>query len=268
MEKREIINVPIDMIQTNPFQPREVFKDEELVELSNSIKAHGIIQPVILRKLKDGYQLIAGERRMRAARIAGVSELPGFVLDIDGIDVAEISLIENLQRQDLNCIEEAKAYNVFVSKFGLTQEEIAAKVGMSRSRVANSLRLLALPEKIKAALSEEKISEGHGKALLGLPNGEVQEEAMKRVIEGNLSVRQTEMLVRNLLIDSPKKKRRKVTMTAIYVDARIYYNAVKKVIKEIKDNGGRADIIERETEDFMEIVIRIPKGDEIEEVVN
>jgi ParB family transcriptional regulator, chromosome partitioning protein len=263
ISSKQVMQVDLDSIQRNPFQPREEFSQDELEELAESIKTHGIIQPVILRRVNDTYQVVAGERRMRAARIAGFSDVPAIVVELDGIDVAEISLIENIQRKDLNCIEEAKAYDIFISRFGLTQEEVSQKVGKSRSHVANAVRLLTLPDAVKEALVYSRITEGHGKAMLALPKGELQEEAMRRVIEGSLSVRQTEQLIRNILMESPKKRRKRRSVTALYVDARIYFNSIKKVLKEIKESGGKADMIERETEDYLEIVIRIPKSDQV-----
>ena len=164
----KLILVDIDDLKPNPFQPRSDFDEEGLKELSNSILSHGIIQPVIVRKIDNQFQIISGERRVRASKESGLKQIPAIVLDVDGVDVAEVSLIENLQRKDLNCIEEAFAFNILRKQFGMTQDDIAEKIGKSRPYVTNSLRLLDLPDEIKTFLIEGKLSAGHGRSLLSL----------------------------------------------------------------------------------------------------
>lgn len=259
--KRELIIVDIDKIKPNPFQPRIRFDEEEIKELSESIKTHGIIQPVIVRKLNGLYQLISGERRLRAAKEAELKQIPAIILDVDGVEVAEVSLIENLQRKDLNCIEEAVAFGILKKQFGMTQEEIAARIGKSRPYVSNTVRLLDLPEEVRNLLVEGKISAGHGRALLGLPSVDMMREVLLQIIREALSVRQTEKLVQEILSGEKIRKPAKRTVIRYFKDARIYFNAIKKVMKEIKLAGGKADMIERETEDYLEILLRIPKGD-------
>ncbi|GBC99229.1 putative chromosome-partitioning protein ParB [bacterium HR17] len=190
--------VPVHLIQPNPFQPRQEFRDDELEVLAASIKAHGVLQPVVVR-LKDGrYELIAGERRWRAAQRAGLTEIPTVVRQCSDEEMLALALIENLQREDLNPLEEAHAYRALIEQFGFTQEEVARRVGKSRAAVANTLRLLHLPEPIKNALREGVITEGHARALLGAPDEGVMVEAFQTVVRHHLSVRQTEALVRRL----------------------------------------------------------------------
>ncbi|MFA6448451.1 MAG: ParB/RepB/Spo0J family partition protein [bacterium] len=263
MSDRELIMVNVDSLKPNPFQPRNDFNQESIKELSESIKVHGVIQPIIVRKGKDFYQLISGERRLKASKEAGLTEIPAVVLDIDGVDVAEVSLIENLQRKDLNSIEEAVAFSILKKQFGLSQDDIAAKIGKSRPYVSNTLRLLDLPGDLKNMLIEGKITAGHGRALLGLPNKDMMHEVILQIIRDSLSVRQTEKLVQGILTGDKIKKPRKQSITKYFQDSRIYFNAVKKVLKEIKSAGGKADMIERETEDYLEILVRIPKGSTI-----
>ena len=198
--------LPIAKVESDRKQPRKHFDDEALQDLADSIREHGIIQPLTVRKLSSGYyQIIAGERRWRAARMAGLSEVPVLVIEADDRKAMELAMIENLQREDLNPIEEAEGYKVLMEDYNLTQEEAAERVGKSRSNVANVLRLLNLSAPVRAMLAEDKLSAGHARALLGL-KAAAQEKAAKAVVEGDLSVRQTEALVKKLQsTDKPKK---------------------------------------------------------------
>ena len=198
--------LPIAKVESYRKQPRKHFDDEALQDLAESIREHGIIQPLTVRKLSSGYyQIIAGERRWRAARMAGLSEVPVLVIEADDRKAMELAMIENLQREDLNPIEEAEGYKVLMEDYNLTQEEAAERVGKSRSNVANVLRLLNLSAPVRALLAEGKLSAGHARALLGL-KAAAQEKAAKAVVEGDLSVRQTEALVKKLQsTDKPKK---------------------------------------------------------------
>jgi ParB family transcriptional regulator, chromosome partitioning protein len=263
MSNRELIMIDVNALKPNPFQPRNDFDELSLKELSESIKTHGVLQPILVRRANEFYQLISGERRLKASREAGLSEIPAIILDLDGVDVAEVSLVENLQRKDLNSIEEAVAFSILKKQFGLTQDDIAAKIGKSRPYVSNILRLLDLPGDIKNMLVEGKITAGHGRALLGLPNKELMQEVILQIIRDSLSVRQTEKLVQGILSGEKITRPRKQSITKYFKDARIYFNAIKKVLKEIKVAGGKADMIERETEDYLEILVRIPKGSTI-----
>lgn len=188
-----INNIEIDKISKNPVQMRKVFAKESLKELADSIKLHGILEPVLVTEIGRGaYELIAGERRMEAAKIAGLKKIPAIIRKVSRQEKLEFALIENIQRENLNPIEEAKAYKMLSSDFNLTQEEIAARSGKSRSRVANFLRLLSLPLEIQNAIGENKISEGHGRAILALANPEKQRALFSEIISRNLTVRQAE----------------------------------------------------------------------------
>ncbi len=196
---RGVIEAPLASIAPNPLQPRAPIRDQDLVELAASIEEHGIIQPLVVSRVPDGYQLIAGERRWRAARLAGLSQVPVIVKDVAPSEMLELALVENVQRSDLNALEEAMAYRQLIDEFALTQEQVARRVGKSRVAVANTLRLLKAARGVQEALLEDRISEGHARALLGLEQAEAQEAALKTVLKHGLNVRQTEELVRRLL---------------------------------------------------------------------
>ena len=196
-------------IEPNPRQPRQDFDRAALEELAQSIRENGVITPITLRKTGDTYQIIAGERRWRASRMAGLHEIPAVVLDVDENTAYALALIENLQREDLNPMEEAEGYRRLTQELGLTQEQAARRVGISRPAVANALRLLSLPKAVAALLRDKEISAGHARALLPLEDPERMEQAAKTVIGQQLSVRQTELLVKRLLSqpkDAPEKQ--------------------------------------------------------------
>jgi ParB family transcriptional regulator, chromosome partitioning protein len=196
VESDQLREIDIDRILPNTQQPRKHFNEEALNELADSIRAHGVIQPVVVQPLPDNfYQLIAGERRWRAAQRAGLHQLPAVIRESPADSSLEIALIENLQREDLNPIEEAQAYEKLIVEFGLTQEEVARRVGKSRVTITNMLRLLRLPPEVQQWLSEDKITTGHAKALLSLSDLGAILDAAKKIIQGNYSVRQAEMLV-------------------------------------------------------------------------
>ena len=198
--------IPVPSIRKSPWQPRHVFDAEALAELVQSVKERGVLQPLLVRRMADHYELIAGERRLRAAGEAGLTEVPAIVLDVTDRQALEIALVENLQRSDLNLIEEAEGYRALGDKFGLTQEEIADRVGKARPTVANALRLLALSDRVKQLVAERRLSPGHAKALLGIANAREQELLAERSVAEGLSVRAVEGLVRRLA--RPKAKPR------------------------------------------------------------
>jgi ParB family chromosome partitioning protein len=205
--RQGILEVPLAAISPNPHQPRSTIREQDLLELAASIEEHGIIQPLVVTVAADGYQLIAGERRWRAARLAGITSVPVLIKDVAPSKVLELALVENLQRSDLNPLEEATAFQQLANDFDLTQKQIARRVGKSRTAIANTLRLLKAARSVQAALLEEKISEGHARALLGLERPEAQETALKTVLKRGLNVRQTEQLVRRLLGRQEEKGR-------------------------------------------------------------
>ena len=193
------VHLPISQVEPGLNQPRKRFEPEALADLTDSIRTHGIIQPLTVRRLASGYyQIIAGERRWRAAKAAGLEEVPAVIIEADDRKVMELGLIENLQREDLNPVEEAKGYQVLIQEHGLTQEEVAQRMGKSRPAITNALRLLALPEAVLILLEEGSLSAGHARAILAAPTPELQIQAAQQTATQNLSVRQTEALIKAL----------------------------------------------------------------------
>ena len=200
------VSLPISQVEPGLNQPRKRFDQEALADLTESIRTHGIIQPLTVRRLASGYyQIIAGERRWRAAKAAGLAEVPAVIIEADDRKVMELGLIEILQREDLNPAEEARGYQVLMEEYGLTQEQVAQRMGKSRPAITNTLRLLALPEDLMKLVEEGALSAGHARALLAAPSPALQRQAAKKVIEGQLSVRQTEALVKALQKEKPEK---------------------------------------------------------------
>ena len=204
-EVKSSLFLPISQVESCAAQPRKQFDPDALADLADSIRQHGIIQPLTVRKLQSGYyQIIAGERRWRAARMAGLSQVPVVVIEADDRKAMELAMIENLQREDLNLMEEAEGYRTLMEQYGLTQEETSQRVGKSRSAVANALRLLHLSDEVRVLVEEGKLSGGHARALVPL-TAELQKKAAAAIIKDDLSVRQTELLVKKLTADKPQK---------------------------------------------------------------
>ncbi len=217
--------MPLTKIEPRADQPRSVFDDEALQELSESIATHGILQPITVRPLDSGYyQIVAGERRWRAARLAGLREVPVRIIDADDRQAQELALVENLQREDLNPLEEARGYRLLMDEYGLTQEAVSLSVGKSRPAVANALRLLTLGDDICAMLENGSLSAGHARALLGLEDKALQLQAAEQIVQKGLSVRQTEALVNSL------KKVKKETVKPIEVDEIDYAAEISRVL--------------------------------------
>ena len=216
-EEKNSLFLPISQVESCASQPRKQFDADALADLADSIREHGIIQPLTVRKLQSGYyQIIAGERRWRAARMAGLSEVPAIVIEADDRKAMELAMIENLQREDLNPIEEAEGYQMLISQYNMTQEETAQRVGKSRSAVANALRLLHLCPSVRAMVEDGRLSNGHARTLLPL-SPEAQEKAAATVIKNDLSVRQTELLVKKLTAQ-PKEKPQKSGISVDYAE--------------------------------------------------
>lgn len=205
-EEETVEQIPINQCRTNPYQPRKTFDADAIEELKTSILEYGIIQPLIVRKSIKGYEIVAGERRFRAAKEAGLKEVPVIVKDYDDHKMMEIALLENLQREDLTVIEEAQAYKNLIENLNLTQEELSKKIGKSRSHIANTMRLLSLPEDIIVYISNGELSMGHGRALLGLKNKDHLRPLVDKIRKENLNVRQVEQLIQEL---NKKKQRTK-----------------------------------------------------------
>ncbi|KNF07285.1 nucleoid occlusion protein Noc [Gottschalkia purinilytica] len=196
--EKSVVDIDINLIEPNCSQPRKEFNEESLNELSESIKRHGVIQPIILRKKENGYEIIAGERRWRASNIAGIKKIPSIIKNIEQLEATEISLIENIQRENLNIIEEAMALKSLIEKYNLTQEEVANAIGKSRPYITNTIRLLNLQDEIIDLILKGKLSSGHGRALLAIEDKEIQNKIAQIVIEKNLSVRETEKIIKEI----------------------------------------------------------------------
>ncbi|EDT76895.1 ParB/RepB/Spo0J family partition protein [Clostridium butyricum] len=252
--------IPLNEIRNDNNQPRKAFDNDKIAELTESIKTHGIIQPLILRKSDDGlYVIVAGERRWRAAKMAGLKDVPAIVMELSEKDVLEISLIENIQRQDLNPIEEASAYKKLLSDFNLTQEDLSKRIGKSRTAITNTMRLMNLDIRVQQYIIEGIITEGHGRALLGIKDKEIQYELSQKVIDENLSVRELERLVKRIL--EGKTSEEKETNNELNP----YYKEIKnqlqsyfgtKVSISNKNNKGKIEI-EYYSEDDLQRILDI-----------
>lgn len=254
----------ISLIEPNRDQPRKVFEEEPLLELAESIKQFGIIQPLVVTKKDNYYEIIAGERRWRAAKLAGLKEVPVIIKEYTDQEIMEISLIENIQREDLNAIEEAQAYQKLLKEFHLTQEEVARRVSKSRTAITNIMRLLKLDKKIQNMVIENEISSGHARALLAIEDKEVQHQAAQRIVSEQLSVRETEQMVKDLLNPEvktseekrPVKKQLESELTA-YREAEDKLKSIlgTKVIIQKKDNNkGKIEIEYYSVEDLDRII--------------
>ncbi|MDB5282404.1 MAG: Chromosome partitioning protein ParB [Bacteroidota bacterium] len=256
-----VMNIPLDQIEVNPFQPRTSFEEESLNELSDSIKIHGVIQPITVRVIENNkYQLIAGERRLRASKLAGKKDIPAFARAASDQESIEIALIENIQREDLNPLEIAINYKRLQDECDLTQEELAGRLGKNRSTVTNFIRLLRLPPDIQAGLRDNKISMGHAKALLAIDNIGTLLSAYKETVSKSLSVRQVEDLVRTL--ESKPKKNAPATNNSVNLPF-----TVKKMQDQLTSSLGTKVQIARTTDGKGEIVIKFYNDDDLERIV-
>lgn len=247
--------ISLNLIKSNDEQPRKNFDDEKIAELAQSIKEHGIIQPIILNKKDEYYVIVAGERRWRAAKLLGLKEVPSVVMDLTDKDILEISLIENIQRQDLNPIEEALAYKKLLSDFNLTQEELSKRIGKSRVAISNIIRLIALCDTVKQYLIDEVISEGHGRALLAITDPKLQSEIAQRVIDEKLSVRELEKLIKHLNNNKEEKSvKREANPYYKDVTERLQNYFGTKVNISNKNNKGKIEIEYYSEEDLQRIL--------------
>lgn len=249
----KVVKVPIDKIRPNPYQPRKTFDEDALEELCASIRKYGVLQPLLVSEDDNGaYMLIAGERRLRASHMAELKEVPVIISEYTDQQIAEIALIENLQREDLHYLEEAEGYEQLLDKFSLTQENVAARVGKKQSTVANKLRLLRLSSSVRAKLVAKKLSERHARALLKIHEDAKREEALDTIIEKGYNVRQTEEYIRRLVEDKGKRKR-----VFIVSDVRIFVNTVKKIASDILDAGIPATFQQTVENDEVVVTLRI-----------
>lgn len=250
--------VDINSIEPNKEQPRKLFNEDSLIELSESIKQHGIVQPLVVTK-KDGYfKIIAGERRWRAATLAGLKKVPVVVKDYSPQEIMEIALIENIQREDLNPVEEATAYQRLIQEYNLKQDEVAERVSKSRTAITNSLRLLKLDERVQNMLIEENISSGHARALLAIKDAELQYEMAMKIFDEKLSVRETEKLIKAMGKESnPKRKREELKNDFVYRDLEEKLKIItgtKVTINRKSEQAGRIEIEYYTPEDLEKIV--------------
>lgn len=255
----KVIEIPVDQIELNPYQPRKNFDAIKLQELANSIDEIGLLQPIIVRKHyeKPGrYELIAGERRLRAAKLTNSITISALVKEYDEYEVAQAAIIENVQREDLNPIEEANAYERILTDFKMTQVELASKVGKSQSTIANKLRILKLPDNVKNLISSNQITERHGRALLSLDNKEDVLKIAQEIIDKQLNVKQTTDRIKTYQNNNIKKKRRRIGFVR---DVRIFVNSINSACQAMNDAGINAEIKKNENEQFHEFIIRIPK---------
>lgn len=231
----KVVKVPIDTIFPNPYQPRKNFDDAALEDLSASIAQYGVLQPLLVSPAEDGrYMLIAGERRLRASKMAKLAEVPVIISEYTSQQIAEIALIENLQREDLHYLEEAEGYEKLMNQFHITQEAMAARVGKKQSTIANKLRLLRLSVPVRKVLMDAELSERHARALLKLPDDEKRLEVLETIVAKNFSVRQTEEYINKLLDGKSDEKRKRMV---IVNDVRIYLNSIKQVVDAVKTAG-------------------------------
>jgi len=262
-DKPKLIFVPVDKIEPNKYQPRKVFDESKLYELAQSIKEHGILQPLTVRKTdKERYELIAGERRLRAAILVGLTTVPVIVKKFSDEQSMVLSIIENIQRHNLNYFEEAESYRKLIEECHLTQEELARKLGKTQSTVANKLRLLKLEPSIRSLLMENNLTERHARCLLKVEDEELKEKAIKEIISKNLNVSQTEVLIMSLLGEKRKENRKnstKLRCIKLFKDLRIFSSTINQTIDLIKQTGLPVKSNKNETEDYIEYTIRVEK---------
>lgn len=256
----------MEQIIPNPNQPRKTFKDESLTELAESIRTFGVIQPIQVRKVDNElYELVSGERRLRASKLAGIQEIPAMEVTISDKDSAVIAIIENVQREDLSFFEEAESYRQLIKYYDMTQEQVAALIGKSQSFVANKIRLLKLDDRVIQAVKTNQLSERHARALLKIPDEAIQREVIEQIHKQDLNVKKTEALVEKVREEvmtnnydekiTPGKKAR----VKSFINAQIYINTIKSAFKVVKENKRSAKYKETEKDDRIVITITIPK---------
>jgi ParB family chromosome partitioning protein len=263
-ESTEIRLIPVNSVVFSPFQARRGFEEDDLRELAQSIKEHGVLQPVLVRPFNKGFELIAGERRVRACKMLGLQHIPAVVRTMDDNEVALVGLVENLQRQDLSPIEEAEGYRRLIEEFGLTQEAVAQRVGRSQPTVANKLRLLRLPEEIREAISREIITERHARALLSMKVDESRDKAFRTIVEKGLNVQQAEAFIDEVAASLDGRK--PITRKRIHVvrDIRIFLNTFRQAVRALKRAGLDAVMEESDEGDVIRVVVTLSKSKQSE----
>ncbi len=257
----KVLYLPIDSVRPNPYQPRREMDKSALQDLCSSIKHYGLMQPVVVRQINGrDYELIAGERRLRACRMAEMTEIPAIVLRAGGTDSAVMALIENIQRENLGYIEEAEAFCSLISEHGMTQEELAMKIGKNQSTIANKIRILKLSPQVRQLLAENNLSERHARAILRIPDEKTKLKALNIIIKKGLNVSKTDELIEALLNSDELSEPAKATDIRIFKDVRIFSNTIKQAVNMMKKSGIEAEASKTESEDFIEYTIKIPKN--------
>lgn len=259
--QEKVDQVKIDLIKPNKYQPRTIFSEEKIEELARTIHTHGVIQPIVIRKSDDGYEIIAGERRFRAMKKLGWEEVPAIIRNLDDKETASIALIENLQREELTAIEEAYAYEKLLELHGLTQEALAQRLGKGQSTVANKLRLLKLPDDIKNSILTKEISERHARALISVKDADLQQKLFQEAIAEQLNVKQLEDRIQQALnpIEEEKEKKKVVKRKSVSKDVRIALNTIRQSLALVTKSGIDVKTEEEDSEDFYTITVKIPK---------
>jgi len=258
-EAYDVQFLDIDLIDANPFQPRKFFSEDGIKELSDSIREIGLIQPISVRRKEDGrYELIAGERRLRACKLAEISEVPSLIVQMEDTKSAVVALVENLQREDLNFIEEAEGYQHLIQDHGFSQKDIAEQIGKNQSTVSNKLRILKLPPIAKDLLVQHDLTERHARALLKVDDDDLKIKALKQIVKNDLTVKKTEQLLESYKTLQREEKRKSQRVFS-RINYKIYVNTIKQAYQAILDTGFNAEYKEREKDDYIEVVVRIPK---------
>lgn len=260
-QQDEVVQLSTNQISPNRYQPRTIFNEEKIDELAQTIHTHGIIQPIVVRKVADTdkeYEIIAGERRYRAVTQLGWKTIPALIRQMNDKETASVALIENLQREELTVIEEARAYEQLIKIHELTQEALAQRLGKSQSTIANKLRLLKLPNEIQNAILNKSITERHARALIALKDDVKQTQLLNEIIEKQLNVKQTEEKMKKLLSNEPKKKR--PSLRGFNKDMRIAMNTIRQSLTMVSDTGVKLETEEEDLEDYYQITIKIPKN--------
>lgn len=257
----EVVKINVDNIMPNPYQPRLDFSEQSLRELADSIASYGVIQPLTVRPVKGDkqYELIAGERRLRAAKLLNYSEVPAIIRDLDNQEMAEIALIENLQRKDLSFLEEAEAYKKLLEEFSLTQTDLAARIGKAQSTIANKLRILSLPVQVLKVVQYGGLNERQARALLQLDNKDIILNVVGKIVKKDLNVRETENLIKDINDPAEGKKNSKQKITGAFADVRLYANTLEKTLQQIDQAGAKMKVERSETEKEIEYVIKISR---------
>lgn len=263
-KSNEVIMLPARFIQPNPHQPRKSFNWDDLEGLAESIHYNGLLQPITVRKKENGkYELISGERRLRACKMAGLSAIPSIIVDVDEEKSAILAVIENLQRENLHFFEEAKAIERLIKGFGFSQEEIARKLGKSQSALSNKLRILRLPDEIRYSVMLYGLTERHARALLRLPTVAMMEQALDTIVEQGLTVNASEQLITEMLNKEPEEKERKGKRVMVFKDVRIFINTLNHAVSTMRKSGINASATKNETDQYIEYVVKINKPENV-----